>query len=120
MSVKDECAIHIVWRSGKLEKLSATDREGTRYWGAKRWPVLKRRLAMLAAATTLSEMRNLPGRCHQLGADRAGEFALDLWGPSRLIFEPDHDPCPRLADGGIDQDNVTRIRILEVVDYHGD
>lgn len=64
-------------------------------------------------------MEGVPGKCHQLRADRAGEFALDLWGPYRLIFVPDHDPIPRLSDGGIDRAQVTRILIKEVDDYHG-
>jgi len=36
----------------------------------------------------------------------------------RLIFEVDHDPIPRLDDGGIDLDKVSAIRFIEVVDYH--
>ncbi len=103
-----------------MEKVSATDREAVRQWGAQHWPILKRRLATLAAVPTLADMRVLPGRCHELSADRAGQFAVDLWGPQRLIFEPDHKPCPRLPHGGIDQSKVTRIQILEVVNYHGD
>jgi proteic killer suppression protein len=65
-------------------------------------------------------MDGVPGHCHQLRADRHGEFAVDLWGAYRLVFEPDHDPLPRLPDGGLDRSLVTRIRIKEVVDYHGE
>lgn len=77
------------------------------------------RLASLHAAPTLSDMRGVPGNCHPLRADRAGEFAVDLRGPYRLIIEPDHNPVPRLDDGGIDTNKVTNIRIKEVEDYHG-
>jgi proteic killer suppression protein len=65
-------------------------------------------------------MDGAPGNCHALRADRLGQFALSLWGSYRLVFEPNHNPIPRLPDGGIDRAVVTRIRILEVVDYHGD
>jgi len=65
-------------------------------------------------------MSNVPGRCHALREDRAGQFALDLWGPYRLIFEPDNDPLPKKEDGGIDIAKVTSVRILEIADYHGD
>jgi hypothetical protein len=78
------------------------------------------RLASLLAAATLADMENVPGRCHALTGDRAGQFAVDLWGPNRLIFEPASDPLPRKSDGGIDRDQVTEIRILEIVNYHGD
>jgi toxin HigB-1 len=64
-------------------------------------------------------MHTLPGKCHALSGDRAGEFAVGLWGSYRLIFAPDHDPLPRLPDGGIDTAHVTSIVIREVVDYHG-
>jgi len=64
-------------------------------------------------------MDGVPGRCHALTGDRAGQYSLSLWGANRLILEPDHDPVPLLASGGIDRARVTRIRIVEVVDYHG-
>lgn len=73
----------------------------------------------MIAAPTLEQMEGVPGKCHQLTGDRAGQFALSLWGSCRLVFVPDHDPVPRLADGGIDRSRVTRIAIKEVVDYHG-
>jgi hypothetical protein len=64
-------------------------------------------------------MAGVPGNCHQLHADRIGDFAISLWGSYRLIFGPDHDPTPTLDDGGIDRTKVTKIKIKEVVDYHG-
>lgn len=82
--------------------------------------MLKRRLATLAAAPALADMANLPGRCHALRGDRQGDFAVNLWGSYRLVFGPNHDPVPTLADGGLDRSRVTRILIKEVVDYHGD
>lgn len=44
---------------------------------------------------------------------------MHLWGQYRLVFTPDHDPVPRLDDGGIDRASVRAIRIEEIVDYHG-
>jgi proteic killer suppression protein len=65
-------------------------------------------------------MDQAPGRCHALGANRAGQFAVYLWGQYRLIFLPNHDPLPRTDDGGIELGAITRITITEVVDYHGE
>jgi proteic killer suppression protein len=103
-----------------LEKACSDDRQGTKRWGADHWSLLKRRLAALLAAPTLQDMEGVPGNCHQLGVNRAGEFAVSLWGPYRLIFEANHDPLPKLRDGGIDRTQVTKIMIKEVVDYHGE
>ncbi len=59
-----------------------------------------------------------PDRRHQLEGNRAGQYAVDLVHPNRLVFVPNHDPIPRKKDGGIDTDQVTAITIIEVVDYH--
>jgi proteic killer suppression protein len=103
-----------------LEKRCASDKQGRRKFGADHWRILQRRLASLLAAPTLKDMDGVPGRCHALGADRHGQFAVSLWGSYRLVFVPDHNPIPTLPDGGIDIASVTKISITEVVDYHGD
>ena len=103
-----------------MEKNCATDKAGQCRWGTDNWKIMKRRLASLAAVSTLAEMVGVPGRCHQLGGDRRGQFAVDLWGSYRLIFVPNYDPIPCSKDGGIERSLVTSILIVEVVDYHGD
>lgn len=72
----------------------------------------------LRAATCLEDMRQLPGRCHELKWNRAGQFAVSLDGLNRLIFEPANDPIPSKPDGGIDWSQVTSISIVGVEDYH--
>jgi proteic killer suppression protein len=113
-----ESKIEVTWKSRKLEKTCASDSAGRRRWGAQNWRILQRRLATLDAAACLGDLENLPGRFHELRADRPGQFSLDLWGPTRLVFAPDHDPLPRRQDGGVDRSRVDRVRILEVVNYH--
>lgn len=119
MKTVKEPDIEISWSNRKLERACSDDRQGAKHWGPENWARLKRRLASLVAAPTLQDMKGVPGNCHQLHANRAGEFAVDLWGSYRLIFEPDHNPVPKLPDGGIDRARVTRIAIKEVTDYHG-
>ena len=78
------------------------------------------RLTQLRAASTLAELMKLrQGRCHFLVGDRKGQLAVDLEAPKRLVFEPAHDVVPRKENGGVDTDRVTRVRITEIVDYHG-
>jgi proteic killer suppression protein len=79
---------------------------------------LGRRLDDLRAASTLAVMQTLPGRCHELTANLKGVLALDLDGPYRLLFEPAHDPVPIDADGRLDWNLVTAVRILGIEDYH--
>jgi len=117
--VSRRTVIDISWANRRLEKTCSSDREGVKKWGPDQWKALKMRLASLRAAPTLEDMQGVPGNCHPLTADRAGEFAVDLRGPYRLIFEPENDPIPLLPDGGINQAAVTEIRIKEVDNYHG-
>lgn len=110
--------IDVSWGDRKLAKECETDRSGVRRFGADQWVVLKRRLTVLHAAPTLADVRGTPGRLHPLSANRAGQYALDLRGATRLIFEPNHDPLPESGDGRLDESRVTAVRVIEVVDYH--
>ncbi len=110
--------IKITWSNQKLEKACTAERAGKRRFGGN-WTLLQKRLAFLLYAPTLKDMDSLPGNCHALSGDRAGQFAVYLWGSYRLVFVLDHNPLPRLHDGGIDTAHVTNIVIREVVDYHG-
>lgn len=102
----------------KLKKACISEQAMKARWGPKMAKKLKRRLADLEAATTLEEVRKLPGRCHELSEDRKGQLAMDLVHPVRLLFRPNHDPVPAKPDGGLDWQQVTSIEVLEVCDYH--
>jgi len=112
--------IDISWSDRKLEKNCSSDKAGARKWGNDHWTLIRRRLTTLRGAPTLQDMEGAPGKCHALGADRHGQFAVSLWGQFRLIFVPNHDPIPHLDAGGVDRSLVTKISITEVADYHGD
>ncbi|WP_394335756.1 hypothetical protein [Flavobacterium cyanobacteriorum] len=64
-------------------------------------------------------MRTIPAaRCHELTGDRKGELAVDVSGNYRMIFEPRHNPIPKEEDGGLNWEEVTKIQINEIEDYH--
>ena len=113
-----EGPIEVRWSNRKLEEACSSEPIGRRRYGAAEFRKLQVRLAALAAAPSLETMRSLPGRCHQLVGDRRGEFAIDLWGQYRLVFLADHDPVPRDETGTIVWAAITRIVIMEIVDYH--
>jgi plasmid maintenance system killer protein len=110
--------LEITFATKKLEKLMNSDEQLRISYGAKKAEQLRRRLDDLDAAVCLEDMRELPGRCEELTSDRKGELSMRVSANDRLIFRPDHDPLPRKPDGGLDWNRVTRIVILEVVDYH--
>ena len=110
--------IDIRFADRRLAESCLSEAACQRRWGKDRCRLLQRRLQSLAAADTLSDMTNVPGHCHALRGDRHGEYAIDLWGPIRLIFETANEPVPLKVDGGTDITKVTAIRIKEVADYH--
>lgn len=111
--------MQISFKSAKLAKTLNDEALMKRKYGSANAKQLRLRLAVLHAAPTLADVPTVPpDRCHQLHADWKGCFAVDLQHPHRLVFEPDHDPIPRTADGGIDRLRVTAITILDVLDYH--
>ena len=80
---------------------------------------VNQRLKDLTDADNLAIMRAIPAaRCHELTGNRKGELSVDVSGNYRLIFEPNHDPLPRKADLGLNWDEVTKIQINEIEDYH--
>ena len=116
--IRDE-TLDLDFATATLARDMSEDRHARKRWGTDRAGALRRPLDDLVAAATREQTRSLPGRCEALTGDRAGTFSVRLDKNYRLIFEPADDPIPLEPDGGIERARVTRIRILEVVDYHG-
>jgi len=110
--------LEILFCNSRLEKECCDSKTKRKRLGDERARRLGRRLDDLQAAATLAAMKTLPGRCHELIADRKGQLAIDLDGPYRLIFEPANEPLPLDETGSLDWDRVTAIRILLIGDYH--
>ena len=103
----------------KLEKICNSDREMRKKLGVNRADKLQQRLFELRASETLEDMARLPAAgCHELSQNRKGQISVNLDQPYRLIFVPDHDPLPTTPDGGLDRKKVTRILVVEIVNYH--
>lgn len=109
----------IAFRTRKLEKTFNSAQKLEKTYGQRRARAIMRRLAVLREAESLDQIPvTPPERRHQIHGDRAGQYAVDLVHPYRLVFTPHHDPVPRKPDGGIDTAGVTAITILDVIDYH--
>ncbi|MCK4537035.1 MAG: type II toxin-antitoxin system RelE/ParE family toxin [Desulfuromonadales bacterium] len=108
----------VLFVTDKLTKELNTQKLLFRRHGDQRTKIIGRRLQALRAANTLEDLRNMPGRLHELTGDRAETFALDLDQPYRLIFETANNPIPRKEDGGLEWRSITAVRILEVENYH--
>lgn len=108
----------ISYKKNKLEKQLSSASEIKKNFGvhAKR---LSSRLDDIVSSPTLAVLKQIPAaNCHSLSGGRAGQWAVDVSGNFRLIFEIDEDPIPKMEDGSIDASAVTNICIVEIVDYH--
>lgn len=86
----------------------------------RRTKLVRARFDELADADNLAVMRKLPqAHCHELKGSRAGQLAVKLDKGFRMVFEVANEPIPQKADKGLDWNEVTAIRIIELAeDYH--
>ena len=109
----------IIFKTTKLKKVFCSDKELLKEYGKENADKIKKRMAFLRSAPSLSMVPITPPfRRHQLKENLEGLFAVDVKHPDRLVFKPANDPVPLLADGGIDVTKVTAIEIVGVGDYH--
>ena len=106
----------ITFRDKKLRQLCEKHGIAQRKLGAACARKLRARLGDLEAANQVTEL--IAGNPHPLKGDRAGQFAMSLAGGWRLVFSPDHEPCPTTMDGGVDWSQVTIVCIEYIGDYH--
>lgn len=117
--MRKDRGLEVCFATQALQKRLGTDKARVRAYGSDIARTLARRQAQMQAASTLADLACL-GKCHELKGGRKGELAVSVTANLRLVFEPADDPVPTKDDGGLDWTRVTSIRILEVIDYHGD
>ncbi|MFV8753182.1 type II toxin-antitoxin system RelE/ParE family toxin [Nannocystaceae bacterium ST9] len=105
----------ILFKTDDLRLLCSSEHEAKRRLGAPSARKLRARLEDLAAAVRVTDL--IAGRPHPLKGDRLGEFALDLHGGCRLVFEPAIEPIPT-KDGVTDWSQVMSVRMTFIGDYH--
>ncbi|MCU7549325.1 type II toxin-antitoxin system RelE/ParE family toxin [Chitinophagaceae bacterium LB-8] len=110
--------MNITFADKNLGKLANDDRKRVQKLGKLRADLLKLRLNQLASATTLEDVRHLPGKYHELKDDRKGQWACDLDQPYRLIFKPHENPIPTDPDGKYIWIEITGVEVIEITNYH--
>lgn len=110
--------MEIAFRTKKLAQTFNSASALRKAYGDRMARTIMTRLAVLREAQSLSMVPTLPpNRRHQLHGNRAGQYAVDLTHPYRLIFEPADTPARKAGDE-MNTDEVTAITIIEVMDYH--
>jgi plasmid maintenance system killer protein len=110
--------LEIGFQTAKFKKESDDFKLLRKAHGEHRAKLMRRRLDAVAAAVVLEDLRNTPGRLHELKGDRQGQLSLDLDGPHRLILVPTHNPVPLRAGGGMDWSQITAVTVLRIEDTH--
>lgn len=108
----------ITFTDKKLEKVANNDRKMVKELGKIRSTILRRRLTQLEGASTLEDVRHLPGNYHELKNNRKGQWGCDLDQPFRLVFAPIENDIPTNADGQFIWLNIIGVEIIEIIDYH--
>ena len=103
-----------------LRKQANDDRKALKEMGKLRADLYKRRLTQLEDATTLEDVRYLPGNYHELKNNRKGQWACDLDQPYPLIFKPQENPIPTNEDGQYIWSDIKGIEVIEIINYHKD
>ena len=110
--------MEITFTHKKLEKIVNDDRRLVNEFGKLRADKIKLRLAQLRFATTLEDVRNLPGNYHELKNNRKGQWGCDLDQPYRLVFTPHENPIPSNEHDQYVWLEIKGVEVIEVVNYH--
>ena len=99
--------MEVEFRDKKLHRCSEDESFGRKKLGEERYRKYMQRIGDLLAADSLEDVRNIPGRYHELIGDRKGQWACDLDHPYRLIFRRIKDRFRRIR-----QANTCGLRLL--------
>jgi proteic killer suppression protein len=107
--------MEITFQNTKFEKLFNSFPSLQRTYGKVGAAIIRRRLDDLRAATVLEDVRRLPGKYHELTGTRAGQIAVHVQEPYRMIFEP---CATEHGIGPLNWSKIDSIKIVEIVNYH--
>lgn len=108
----------IEYRNNKLKKQFSNASEIKKGFGVNAKRVASRLDDIIASPNLAVLIQIGAANCHPLSGDRKGEWAIDISGNYRLIFEITNNPISKTEDGSINTLLVTDICIIEIVDYH--
>ncbi len=110
--------MEIKYKTKELQKCAEQPGYAQRKLGTEQAKAFLRRINVLLAASCFEDLRNVPGRFHELHHNRKGQWEFDLNGPYRLIIRPLSVPIPQNERDGFDWREIKGAVILEIVNYH--
>lgn len=111
--------MEINFRKKKLKELCGSKKKLQKSYGKPNAEKIMNSLAYLSSILNLAEGYERSSlRLHQLKGKRKGQYATHLLDGKRVVFEPNHDLVPCKKDGGIHEEKVNKIMIIDMEDYH--
>lgn len=105
-------SLKIEFRDKDLEMCAIDEAYAIRRMGQKRAKIYQKRVKHIMAANDFADLKNFPGRFHELLGNRKGQWACDLDQPYRLIIKGSE------PNNVIIWAEVIEAEVLEIVDYH--
>ncbi len=102
----------IEFRDKDLELCATDEAYALRRMGQKRAKIYLQRIKYIVTARDFADLKNYPGRFHELVGNRKGQWACDLDQPYRLIIKGAE------PDKVVIWTEVNEAEVLEIVDYH--
>lgn len=106
----------IEFKNPGLKKICEDHRLATRKHGEACAKKLRTRIADIQAAASVLEL--VAGNPHPLSGDRHMQYSLKLDKGVRLVIEPAVRPYPVRDDGGIDWQQIKKVTIVSIENYH--
>jgi hypothetical protein len=110
-------AVQLAFHSPWLRAICESERFANDELGEAVAQVLKRRLADMAAATSVVDL--VAGRPRLVGGTAFDQMAVDLYEGFVITFAANHTKNPKTETGDLDWKRVTRIKILRIECDHG-
>lgn len=111
--------MEVIFIKKRLGDTCSSEKGCKKEWGDTGAKKIGQRLGQLSAVGNLQDMWRIPGTgFHALHGDREGQYAVNLHGAFRLVFEAVRETEEELGGEGGDLSEIRKIRVLEVTDYH--
>lgn len=107
----------LAFQSASLRRVCESERHAKDKLGEAVAETLKRRLADMVAAKSVSDL--VAGRAREIAGNPTKEMAVDLCNNYRIVFTANHTKSPVTETGRLDWKHVSRIKILRIERDHG-
>ena len=104
--------MELAFATKSLRDICESAERATQKLGPRVSEKLKRRLADLRAAVSVSDL--IAGRPHELDGLQQRRVAVELGAGYHLIFSANHAVIPKLESGKMDWSKVTRVKLLRI------